>query len=103
MKFNAFNIFETDIWHYLLFLPGGFLVPFMEEAGYPLPPFDFRVEGVTSISADTHKYGFAPKGSSVILYSEPKYRHYQVLNHQLTHDVIKLRPTLNPLNRYISV
>jgi len=56
---------------------GGFLVPFMEEAGYPLPPFDFRVEGVTSISADTHKYGFAPKGSSVILYSEPKYRHYQ--------------------------
>lgn len=34
---------------------GGFLIPFMEEAGYPLPPFDFRVKGVTSISADTHK------------------------------------------------
>lgn len=34
---------------------GGFIVPFMEEAGYPVPPFDFRVKGVTSISADTHK------------------------------------------------
>merc|ERR1711872_1066945 len=50
---------------------GGFLIPFMTEAGYPLKPFDFRVPGVTSISADTHKYGFAPKGSSVILYSSP--------------------------------
>ena len=49
----------------------------MDEAGYPLKPFDFRVPGVTSISADTHKYGFAPKGSSVILYSEQIYRHYQ--------------------------
>nr|CAD7445349.1 unnamed protein product [Timema bartmani] len=56
---------------------GGFLVIFMEQAGYKLPPFDFSVPGVTSISADTHKYGFAPKGSSVILYSEPKYRHHQ--------------------------
>jgi len=56
---------------------GGFLVPFMKEAGFPLAPFDFSVEGVTSISADTHKYGFAPKGSSVIIYSKPIYRHYQ--------------------------
>lgn len=57
---------------------GGFLIVFMEKAGYPLDrPFDFRVEGVTSISADTHKYGYAPKGSSVVLYSEKKYRNYQ--------------------------
>lgn len=34
---------------------GGFLIPFMKRAGYPLPPFDFRVNGVTSISADPHK------------------------------------------------
>lgn len=34
---------------------GGFLIVFMEEAGYPVPPFDFRLPGVTSISADTHK------------------------------------------------
>ena len=36
---------------------GGFLVPFMKEAGFPLDPFDFSVPGVTSISADTHKVG----------------------------------------------
>lgn len=41
---------------------GGFLVIFMKRAGYPLPKFDFSVKGVTSISADTHKYGFTPKG-----------------------------------------
>lgn len=56
---------------------GGFLIPFMEEAGYPLPPFDFRVKGVTSISADTHKYGYAPKGSSVIMYRNSSWRHHQ--------------------------
>jgi len=56
---------------------GGFLLPFMKDAGYLLPGFDFSVEGVTSISCDTHKYGFAPKGSSVILYSNKNLRQYQ--------------------------
>ncbi|XP_040292089.1 sphingosine-1-phosphate lyase 1-like isoform X1 [Bufo bufo] len=55
----------------------GFLIVFMEKAGFPLLPVDFRVKGVTSISADTHKYGYAPKGSSVILYSHKDYMHYQ--------------------------
>lgn len=36
---------------------GSFLVPFLEKAGYPVEPFDFRVPGVTSISCDTHKCG----------------------------------------------
>ncbi|KAM8851645.1 sphingosine-1-phosphate lyase 1 isoform 2-T2 [Synchiropus picturatus] len=56
---------------------GGFLIVFMAKCGYKLAPFDFSVKGVTSISADTHKYGYAPKGSSVILYSDKKYRHHQ--------------------------
>eukprot|EP00435_Cladocopium_sp_Y103_P054220 s82_g17.t1 len=55
---------------------GGFLVPFMEKAGYPLAPFDFRVPGVTSISCDPHKYGFAPKGSSVVMFSNKELRRY---------------------------
>ncbi|CAE7180093.1 Sgpl1 [Symbiodinium pilosum] len=55
---------------------GGFLVPFMKQAGYPLPPFDFRVPGVTTISCDPHKYGFAPKGSSVVMFSNRELRHY---------------------------
>ena len=47
---------------------GGFFLPWAEKLGYPVPPFDFRVPGVTSMSCDTHKYGYAPKGSSVVLY-----------------------------------
>ncbi|XP_046738089.1 sphingosine-1-phosphate lyase [Diprion similis] len=56
---------------------GGFLICFMEAAGFSMPPFDFALPGVVSISADTHKYGYAPKGSSIVLYREKKYRHYQ--------------------------
>ncbi|KAJ8329540.1 hypothetical protein BDV3_001351 [Batrachochytrium dendrobatidis] len=57
---------------------GGFIVPFAEMAGFPLPyKTDFRVDGVTSISVDPHKYGFAPKGSSVILYKSKDIRKYQ--------------------------
>ncbi|XP_060525909.1 sphingosine-1-phosphate lyase [Cylas formicarius] len=56
---------------------GGFLTCFMEEAGYPTPPCDFRLPGVTSISADPHKYGFTPKGTSVVLYRDKKYLHHQ--------------------------
>lgn len=56
---------------------GGFLIAFMDDAGFPLEPFDFRLPGVTSISADTHKYGYAPKGTSCILYSSSKWRTYQ--------------------------
>lgn len=56
---------------------GGFLICFMKKLGFELPPFDFSLPGVTSISADTHKYGYAPKGSSIILYRDKKYRHHQ--------------------------
>jgi len=56
---------------------GGFLVPFMEKAGFPLPCLvDFRAPGVTSISCDPHKYGFAPKGCSVLMFREKTLRHY---------------------------
>jgi len=56
---------------------GGFLICFLEKAGYRLSPFDFRLEGVTSISADTHKYGNSPKGSSVLLFKNLEFKHYQ--------------------------
>lgn len=57
---------------------GGFLIPFMESSGHLLDErFDFRISGVTSISADTHKYGYAPKGTSVIMYRDKKYIHHQ--------------------------
>lgn len=56
---------------------GSFLMPFLEKAGFQAPLFDFRLPGVTSISCDTHKYGFAPKGSSVIMYRDKSLRKYQ--------------------------
>jgi sphinganine-1-phosphate aldolase len=56
---------------------GGFLVPFMKSAGFQVPAFDFSVAGVTSISADTHKYGYAPKGTSVLMYRNAELRSYQ--------------------------
>lgn len=56
---------------------GGFLLPWAEKLGYPVPAFDFRLPGVTSISADTHKYGYAAKGTSVVLYRGEGLRHYQ--------------------------
>lgn len=56
---------------------GGFLVPFIEKAGLASPhAFDFRVKGVTSISCDPHKYGFSPKGASVVLFRSIELRHY---------------------------
>jgi len=56
---------------------GGFILPFIEALGYPVTPFDFRVQGVTSISVDPHKYGYTPKGVSVILYRGRALRRYQ--------------------------
>eukprot|EP00299_Pterocystis_sp_00344_P016625 c8340_g1_i1.p1 GENE.c8340_g1_i1~~c8340_g1_i1.p1 ORF type:complete len:534 (-),score=115.90 c8340_g1_i1:3-1604(-) len=56
---------------------GSFLIAFARISGHPLPAFDFSVPGVTSISCDTHKYGFAPKGSSVIMYRSRELRQYQ--------------------------
>ncbi|KAH6683310.1 pyridoxal phosphate-dependent transferase [Halenospora varia] len=56
---------------------GSFLVPFLEKAGFETELFDFRLKGVTSISCDTHKYGFAPKGNSTVLYRTTNLRQYQ--------------------------
>ncbi|MBW2717209.1 MAG: aspartate aminotransferase family protein [Deltaproteobacteria bacterium] len=56
---------------------GGFILPWAEKLGYDIPAFDFRLPGVTSMSADTHKYGYAAKGTSVVLYRNYELRHYQ--------------------------
>ena len=57
---------------------GGYILPFIEQLGVRLPVWDYRVKGVTSISADTHKYGFAAKGASTITY-----RSLDILKHQM--------------------
>ena len=57
---------------------GGFVLPFLERLGHDVPPWDFRVPGVTEISADVHKYGYCPKGASVILHRDPDWFGHQV-------------------------
>ena len=56
---------------------GGFVLPWAGRLGYDVPAFDFRLPGVTSMSADTHKYGYAAKGTSVVLYRGLALRRYQ--------------------------
>ncbi len=56
---------------------GGFVLPFARTLGYDVPEFDFRLPGVTSMSVDTHKFGYAAKGTSVVLYRGRKLRRYQ--------------------------
>ncbi|OQY03420.1 MAG: hypothetical protein B6I22_11645 [Desulfobacteraceae bacterium 4572_123] len=59
---------------------GGFILPWIEKLGYDIPKFDFRLPGVTSMSADTHKYGYGLKGTSVVLYRNNALRRYQYFN-----------------------
>ncbi len=56
---------------------GGFMLPWLERANVPVSPWDFRVPGVTSISADVHKYGYAAKGASTISYRSMDYMKHQ--------------------------
>lgn len=58
---------------------GGYVIPFAKEAGFDRPAMHFGIEGVTSMSLDTHKYGLAHKGTSVVLY-----RHKEIRKHQFT-------------------
>ncbi len=57
---------------------GGFMLPFVRKLGYAVTPFDFQVPGVTSISADLHKFGYAAKPASVLLHRSPELRRYQM-------------------------
>ena len=56
---------------------GGFILPFVKKLGFPIIDFDFKADGVTSISADLHKYGYSPKGASIVLYKNSTLRKFQ--------------------------
>ncbi|WP_327302260.1 aminotransferase class V-fold PLP-dependent enzyme [Streptomyces sp. NBC_01298] len=60
---------------------GGWLLPHLRRAGREVPPFDLSVPGVTSLSVDLHKYGYADKGASVVLYRDAELRRYQYFAH----------------------
>lgn len=56
---------------------GGMMLPFVRKLGFTIPDFDFRVPGVTSMSVDLHKYGYAAKGASCVLYRDKELRRHQ--------------------------
>ncbi|KAG7393981.1 Sphingosine-1-phosphate lyase 1 [Phytophthora pseudosyringae] len=60
---------------------GGFVLPFARQLGRDIPVFDFSLPGVTSISCDTHKYGYGSKGTSVVLYKNPEMRRFQYFSY----------------------
>lgn len=69
---------QNDLWLHVDACVGGFIAPFARALGRPVPPFDFSVPGVSSMSADLHKYGFTAKGASTFLLSDQAHRIYQV-------------------------
>jgi len=68
---------KHDIWFHVDACVGGYLSPFAERLGRPIPVHDFRLPGVWSMSADLHKHGYAPKGISTILYRDAELLKYQ--------------------------
>ena len=60
-----------DLWMHVDGCMGGWFLPFAEAAGQALPVFDFRLPEVRSMSADLHKFGYAPKGASMLLLRDP--------------------------------
>jgi glutamate/tyrosine decarboxylase-like PLP-dependent enzyme len=68
---------DRNVWLHVDACIGGFVLPFFKDLGEPIPDFNFKVDGVYSISVDLHKYGYTPKGASVILYRDRSLRKYQ--------------------------
>ncbi|MFZ5855457.1 MAG: pyridoxal phosphate-dependent decarboxylase family protein [Chloroflexota bacterium] len=73
---------------------GGIHLSFMRKMGYDLPNFDFTIPGVTSISADLHKYGYAAKGASVVMYRDREIRKYQIFACSDTTGYTLINPTM---------
>lgn len=73
---------------------GGIHLSLMRKYGYDLPPFDFTVPGVTSMSADMHKYGYSPKGASVVLYRNKELRRFQIFASAKSTTYALINPTV---------
>jgi sphinganine-1-phosphate aldolase len=68
---------ERNLWFHVDGCLGGYMLPFLEKLGNEIPPFDFRVPGVRSMSVDIHKYGYVSKGASTVLYRSMDLRQHQ--------------------------
>ncbi|MEM3487896.1 MAG: aspartate aminotransferase family protein [Conexivisphaerales archaeon] len=85
---------EKGLWFHVDACVGGIYLSFLRKMGYPVPNFDFSVPGVTSLSVDMHKYGYAAKGCSVILYRNKELRQYQIYACSETTGYTLINPTV---------
>jgi len=69
---------KKNLWLHVDACLGGLMLPFLKRLGYKIPPYDFSVPGVTSMSADIHKYAYTPKGVSTIMYRNRDFRKFQI-------------------------
>ena len=69
---------KHGLWMHVDACVGGFLAPWVRKLGHDIPEFDFVIPGVTSISADIHKYGYAPKGASMMMLRDEAMHKYQL-------------------------
>jgi len=72
---------DKNLWFHVDGCLGGFMLPFLRKLGHEIPPFDFSVPGVRSLSADIHKYGYISKGVSTVLYRDRELRRHQFFVH----------------------
>ena len=68
---------ESDLWLHVDACHGGFVLPFAQQLGYTIPEFDLSIDGVTSLSVDLHKLGYANKGASALLLADGKNEQHQ--------------------------
>ncbi|MDH3877353.1 MAG: aspartate aminotransferase family protein [Desulfobacterales bacterium] len=69
---------KKNLWLHVDACLGGLMLPFLKRLGHEIPPYDFSVPGVTSISADIHKYAYTPKGVSTVMYRNRDFRKFQI-------------------------
>ena len=69
---------KKNLWLHVDACLGGLMLPFLKRLGHKIPPYDFSVAGVTSISADIHKYAYTPKGVSTVMYRNRDFRKFQI-------------------------
>ena len=77
---------------------GSFLMPTLQRMGYDIAPFDFVVPGVTSISADTHKFGYTQKGTSVVMFRDNALRRHAYFAHTESSIGMYATPTIQGLS-----
>lgn len=71
---------DRNIWLHVDACVGGYIAPFVRMNGVDIPPFDFEVPGVMSMSADLHKYGYCAKGASTVLFRDEELKDYMIFD-----------------------